>query len=406
MESKNPRTIVHVDMDAFYAAIEQLDHRAFRNKPVVVGADPMKGQGRGVVSAASYEARKYGIHSAMPISQAFRLCPTALFVRPRMKRYMEVSKRIMEILNEFSPVIEQISIDEAFLDCTGTENLIGPPPILGNRIKDSIRKQTSLTASVGIATNKSIAKIASELGKPDGLTICASGNEKKFLGDLPLTYLWGAGKKTVKKLESLGFKKIGDIALCSTEQLIESFGKVGRHLWELANGIDERSVQQWGGQKSISEETTFHQDVSSDQYIEHVLFKISDRLSRRMRNLGIKGRTVTVKIRLENFDTHTKSHTLSSPVNDMPTIRFVGNNLFRNFDRKKMRIRLIGIGVSNFDLIDHGEEQLELFQDEKGKDAGRQSLNTDELLDAMKRKYGAKVTRASFLKNFFENGQR
>ncbi|MBA7551986.1 DNA polymerase IV [subsurface metagenome] len=195
MKNKAMPVIVHVDMDAFYASIEQIDRIEYRNRPLVVGADPRAGKGRGVVSAASYEARKYGIHAAMPISQAYRLCPSAVFVRPRMERYLEVSGHIMKILHEFSPVIEQISIDEAFMDCSGTQNLMGPSHVLAQRIKDRIRKETSLTASVGVATNKSIAKIASELGKPDGLMICRPGDEKKFLADLSLDYLWGAGKK-------------------------------------------------------------------------------------------------------------------------------------------------------------------------------------------------------------------
>ena len=204
-------------MDAFFTSIEQLDNEDYRGKPVVVGADPKGGKGRGVVAASSYEARKYGIHSAMPISRAYRLCPDAIYLRPRFSRYSEVSHQVMEILDSFSPLVEQLSIDEAFMDCTGTENLFGPPIELGRRIKDTIRDETNLTASVGIATNKSIAKIASDLQKPDGLTICQPGMERKFLSPLPLEKLWGAGEKTVAFLHDRGFKTIGITSCYSGE---------------------------------------------------------------------------------------------------------------------------------------------------------------------------------------------
>ena len=395
------RIIVHVDMDAFFASIEQLDNIEYRNQPVVVGADPQDGRGRGVVSASSYEARRYGIHSAMPISRAYRLCPTAIFVRPRMRRYAEVSQQVMKVLYEFSPLVEQISIDEAFLDCTGTQTLIGPPSILGRRIKERIRQVTLLIASVGIATNKSIAKIASDLGKPDGLVICEPGDEKKLLEDLPLRYLWGAGKKTVEKLESFGYRKIGDVASCSSEKLVQEFGKIGLHLWNLANGIDERPVTSEGTRKSISEEITFPRDVESDNYIEHVLFQISDRLSRRMRNLDLKGKTITLKIRLEGFETFTRSKTFPYSVNDTDTIREVSTDLYRNFNRKGKKIRLVGIGVSNLNTEASAQrEQLELFQRVKEESTPQKMTTTDALLDEMKRLYGHKVTRAAFLEGF------
>jgi len=406
MKNKAMPVIVHVDMDAFYASIEQIDRIEYRNRPLVVGADPRAGKGRGVVSAASYEARKYGIHAAMPISRAYRLCPSAVFVRPRMVRYLEVSRHIMKILHEFSPVIEQISIDEAFLDCSGTLNLIGPSHVLAQRIKDRIQKETSLTASVGVATNKSIAKIASELGKPDGLMICRPGDEKKFLEDLSLDYLWGAGKKTVEKLRGLGYKKIGDIAACPSERLIKEFGKRGLHLWYLANGIDERPVIIDVARKSISEEITFSSDVESDRHIEHTLFRISDRLSRKMRNLNLKGRTITVKIRLQDFETFTRNRTFSYPVNDMNTIRSACTYLYRNFARSNKKVRLIGIAVSNLEKKQaQNTEQLELFQEDKSDvNSVKQEpqKKADELIDEMKRLYGSKVTRAVFLPNFFD----
>jgi DNA polymerase-4 len=400
-----PRTVVHVDMDAFYASIEQLDHPEYRDRPLVVGADPRQGKGRGVVSAASYEARVYGIHSAMPISHAFRRCPQAVFVKPRMQRYAEVSKKVMEILGEFSPVIEQISIDEAFLDCTGTETLFGPPRTLACSIKARMREKTSLSASVGVASNKSIAKIASEIGKPDGLVICKFGKEKEFLSELPLSFLWGAGKKTVGLLESLGYRNIGDVANAPPHLLVEKFGKNGIHLWNLANGIDERPIESLGSRKSISKEVTFDRDVSSGQYIENVLFKIADSLSRKMRGLHIAGRTVTLKIRLEGFQTYTRSRSFPEALNDMQRIREQAITLFRQFDRRDKKVRLVGIAVSNLEMkTTQCTQQLELFRRKEKTFQGKPKIDTDKLLDDLKQKYGAKVTRAVFLPGFFNKG--
>jgi DNA polymerase-4 len=402
-----PRTIVHVDMDAFYASIEQLDHPEYRNRPLVVGADPRQGKGRGVVSAASYEARAYGIHSAMPISLAFKRCPHATFVRPRIQRYVEVSQRVMEVLGEFSPAIEQISIDEAFLDCTGTEMFFGPPRTLAYRIKARISEKTSLSASVGVATNKSIAKIASEIGKPGGLVICQPGKEKEFLSELPLSFLWGAGKKTVGLFESLGYRNIGDVADAHPHILLERFGKNGIHLWNLANGIDERPVEPWGPRKSIGKEFTFEKDVSSGQYIENVIFKIADSLSRKMRGLQIAGRTVTLKIRLEGFQTFTRSRSFSEALNDMQRIREQAVALFRHFERHDRKVRLIGITVSNLEMKNEQyTQQLELFK-RGGKNREEEpKTDTDKLLDDLKQKYGAKVTRAVFLPGFLEKQER
>jgi len=395
MKAEEKRTIVHIDMDAFYASVEQLDYPEYRNKPVVVGADPAGGKGRGVVSAASYEAREFGIHSALPISTAYRLCPDAVYLRPRFKRYTAVSKAVMHLLGEFSPVVEQISIDEAFLDCTGAEKLFGSQKELALRIKDRIREETGLTASVGIASNKSIAKIASELKKPDGLLICPPGHEREFIRGLSLKYLWGAGSKTIEKLQSMGFSTIGNVAASSPEKLVQALGKYGTKLWELANGIDARPVSNTTLRKSISEEITFQKDVDQDSYVEHVLFEISDRLTRKMRNKGIKGKTVTVKIRLHTFETHTRSRSFPYYINDMDTVRSAALQLYRGFKREKSKIRLIGIAVSNLMLPESPAFQLDLFPDHK---INENTVNeTEKVLDMMKEIYGEKIMRASFL---------
>jgi len=382
-------------MDAFYASVEQLDNPEYRGRPVVVGADPERGRGRGVVSAASYEARKYGIHSALPISTAYRRCPDAVFVRPRFRRYEELSKKVMEILCEFSPIVEQISIDEAFLDCTGTERLYGSGHMLAAGIKRRIKKQTGLTASIGIASNKSAAKIASELGKPDGLIICPPGEERKFLADLPLKYLWGVGPKTREKLESLGFHTIGQVASATQAQLVQMFGKYGIKLHELANGIDDRPVHAVARRKSISEEVTFRQDVDEDALIEQVLFEIADRLTRHMRKKRFTGRTVTLKIRLSGFETHTRSRSLPDHVNDLATVRSTAEQLYREFHRQGRKVRLIGIGVSNLRFQDDESSQPDLFQDEKREAPGMRSA--DRVLDIMKERFGEKITRGAFL---------
>ncbi len=388
-----PRIIVHVDMDAFYTSIEQMDHPEYRGQPVVVGADPQGGRGRGVVSAASYEARSFGIHSALPISTAYKRCAEAVFLRPRFKRYTKLSRIVMQTLGKFSPLVEQISIDEAFLDCTGTEKLFGKTHSLGLLIKENIKRETGLTASVGIATNKSIAKIASDLHKPDGLCICPPGEEREFMGALPLRYLWGAGKRTVERLEGMGFELVRDIQSCPQEKLNTLFGKYGKKLWELAHGMDERPVSRSSPRKSISQEITFREDIDQDVYVEHVLFQLSDSITRKMRTEGIRGRTVNLKIRLAPFETYSRSHTLPQPVHDMQTVRNTALALYRDFDRKGRRVRLVGVGVSNLDRDEeHGSQQLDLFsEDEGGLD------ETDRVLDQMKRLYGDKVTRASFL---------
>ena len=387
------RIIVHVDMDAFYTSIEQMDCPEYGGKPVVVGADPRGGKGRGVVSAASYEARAYGIHSALPISTAYKRCPHAVFLRPRFKRYSELSEKVMKVLDTFSPLVEQISIDEAFLDCSGTEKLFGSTAKLGMQMKRSIRGETGLNASVGIASNKSVAKIASDLNKPDGLCICPPGGEREFLAPLPLRRIWGAVRKTVEKLEALGFSRVQHVQSCSKEKLHELFGKYGERLWELANGIDDRPVTRSSPRKSISQEITFRSDVDEDVYVEHVLFQLSDRVTRQMRREGIRGRTVNLKIRLAPFDTFTRSHTLTQPVQDMQTVRNTVLKLYRNFDRRGKNVRLVGVGVSNLQREENVEAaQLDLFgsDDEERNEA-------DRVLDQMKRLYGDKVTRASFL---------
>jgi nucleotidyltransferase/DNA polymerase involved in DNA repair len=391
-ETAQTRIVLHLDMDAFYAAVEQLDHPEYRGKPVVVGADPKAGRGRGVVSTASYEARKFGIHSAMPISQAYRRCPQAIFVFPRFERYTAISRQVMNILKDFSPQLAQISIDEAFIEITQTANFHGGAKSLATKLKARIKDETGLTASVGVAPNMFIAKVASDLQKPDGLTICAAGQEKAFLAPLPIKKLWGVGPKTEAHLQKMGFSTIGQLAQCSQKMLAERLGKWGAHLWELANGIDDRPVEDWGPRKSISQEHTYDQDVADPQIVEQTLWRIADGLSADMRRSDLKGQVLTVKIRLEGFETFTRQRKLPEFTNDAETMRQLALEIFHNFDRRGKKVRLIGIGMSHLNNV--GGEQLSLFQ--TAEQTRRDKVSN--LLDTLRAKHGEEAaTRASLL---------
>lgn len=382
---------MHVDMDAFYAAIEQRDNADLRGKPVVVGADPRGGSGRGVVSTASYEARKYGIKSAMPVSTAYRLCPAAVFVPPDFSRYEEASNRVMDCLSKFSPLVQQVSIDEAFMDCTGTEKLFGPPAELGQKIKASIKEATGLTASAGIASNKSIAKIASDMNKPDGLTIVRPGEEMSFLFPLPIEKIWGVGPKTAERLRLLGFNTIGDIAKMPRQEIVNLLGASGEKIHDLAWGKDDRAVSSGWQRKSISEETTFDQDTDDLSRLEATLGGIAERLSGSMIREKIRGRTLHFKIRLTGFETHTRSHTFESAVCDMKSLRSFAIEELRQFDRRGKKVRLIGIGVSE---LERGEKtgQMDLFG------AGKETSRVDELVVTLQDRFHGKIARLSSTK--------
>jgi DNA polymerase-4 len=383
------RIILHIDMDAFFAAIEQLDHPEYLGKPVIVGADPKGGTGRGVVSTCSYEARRFGIHSAMPISRAYRLCPQGIYVSVRGKRYSEMSRRIMKLLEEFSPDIEPISIDEAFLDITSTVNIFGPPPVLGKVIKERIYSQTGLTASVGIAPNKFLAKIASDLEKPDGLVIVSEDRIQEFLNPLPISKLWGVGEKTRPHLERMGVRTIGDLAAIPQKKLIERFGKTGLHFWRLAHGLDQRSVEDRIQAKSVSEERTFEKDIDNEAEMRNVIYRLCDDVARILRKRKFQGRTVHLKIRLQDFSTYTRSRTLSRGVDTSEAIHAAAEDMFNHFDLRGQKVRLLGVGVSS--LENSKRAQLDLFTEEKSNDD-----RVDRLIDELREKFGdGAVTRAS-----------
>ena len=385
------RRILHLDMDAFFAAVEQLDFPQYRGKPVIVGADPKGGAGRGVVATASYEARKYGVHSALPISLAYQRCPHAVYLRGRYERYSEISRQLIATLNEFTPVIEKISIDEAFLDITKSLALFGSAEKIGHQIKKRIYDDLGLVASIGIAPNKFLAKVASDLEKPDGFVVVKEGEEKEFLKSLPISRLWGVGKKTEAALQQMDIETIGQIAHMPEQDLSRRFGKWGSALWRLANGIDPRSVKPWETQKSISQETTFDEDTGDEEAIHKTLLGLAESLSRLMRKSKLKGRTVTLKIRLEDFSTFTRSKTLSDFVDSTQILKGVAIGLYKKFNKKNMKVRLLGIGVSQLNSV--SGEQLGLFEQEAPLDA-----KMTKLLDSLQDKYGeGAVKRASLL---------
>jgi DNA polymerase IV len=328
-------------MDAFYASVEQRDRPELRGRPVIVGADP---KGRGVVSAASYEARVFGVRSAMPISKAARLCPDGVFVPVDMERYVAASRQIMAILDDFSPLVEPVSVDEAFVDLTGTTSLFGPAPDAVARCKQRIRSETGLTASAGLAPNKFIAKVASDLRKPDGLVVVEAGGEAAFLAPLPIERLWGVGKATAKELAALGIATIGQLQRLPRATLVTRLGDHGAGLHELAYGRDDRPVEPWTPPKSMGAETTFERDTTDRARLDTTLRSQAERVARELRAEGLAAARVTLKLRFADFRTLTRSHT-SDPTQD-------GLELYRRVARLLARetlaqpVRLIGVSAS------------------------------------------------------------
>ncbi|MCK5038426.1 MAG: DNA polymerase IV [Thermoplasmata archaeon] len=374
------RFIIHVDMDAFFAAIEQRDNPAWRGQPVVVGADPKGGRGRGVVSAASYEARKFGIHSALPISIAYRKCPKAIFRPVDMAKYSQVSRQLHGILYNFTPEIEPVSIDEAFLDISGSYQLFGTPRQTCVLIKKRIKEEIDLIASVGLAPVKMVAKIASDFGKPDGLVEVTKEKLFDFLWPLEISKLWGVGVKTRQSLNEMGIWTVGQLAKKDVKALKKIFGANGEHLWSLANGIDERDVETETGAKSISNETTFGKDTADQDEIDSSLMWLCEKVSGRLRQAGLKGRTITLKIRVTGFQTYTRAITVPEPTNFVDVLYQQIQKLYKNFKVRK-KVRLVGVKVSNFDLAGF---QSDLFQ--QPTDQKREKIH--RAVDAIKKKFG------------------
>lgn len=386
------RTILHVDMDAFFAAVEVRENPRLIGRPVVVGANPRGGRGRGVVAAASYEAREYGIHSAMPIAEAYRRCPHAAYLRPRGSLYGAVSRRILAMLERYTELVEPLSIDEAFLDVTASEALFGDGAAIARAIKREILEQESLTASVGVASSKFIAKLASDLRKPDGLVQVRPGSERRFLAPLEIERLWGAGPKTLEGLHRLGIRTFGDMERLEPDELIRAFGKVsGRRFHRLSRGLDDRPVLPDRERKSLGKEITFEADVMDRRVVERTLLRLCEQVAAALRRKDLAGTTVTVKLRWQGFDTVTRQTTLARPVDTFEGIWPVAVRLLRIADRKKRRVRLVGVTLSGLRRSSAG--QLSLF--EAGERPDRRVASA---IDALKLRFGRRaVTRAALL---------
>jgi DNA polymerase-4 len=381
------RVILHADMDAFYAAIEQRDRPELRGKPVIVG-----GLGpRGVVSTASYEARVFGVHSALPGAQARRLCPDGIFVPGRMARYVEVSREIQGIFRGFTDLVEPLSLDEAFLDVTGSVRLFGDGEAMAQALRAQVFEATHLAVSVGVASNKFVAKVASDQDKPDGLTLVQPGQEAAFLAPLPVSRLWGAGRVTQKRLTDLGLHTLGDLQQLSQQTLEGHLGATsGAHFHALCRGQDTRPVVTGGAPKSISRETTFGEDVSADESLRSTLLALCEDVGRRLRRQNLRGGTLRLKLRYPPFQTLTRQNKLEPPCDDDLGLYHAALALFEAARPSGKPVRLIGVGAADLQS-GAASHQGQLFSDDApGRRAGEQMNAT---LDAIRERFGPGAVR-------------
>jgi DNA polymerase IV len=371
--------ILHVDMDAFYASVEERENPFLVGKPLIVGGTP---EGRGVVAAANYVVRQFGVHSAMPTATALRLCPEAIVIPPRMAFYAEVSRQIREIFERYTPLVEPLSLDEAFLDVSGSARLFGSGEEIARRLKQEIRAETGLVASVGVAPNKFLAKIASDLEKPDGLVIVAPDRVQEFLDPLPVGRLWGVGKVTGGAFERLGIRTVADLRRLKPDVLQRQFGQQGEHFWKLAHGIDDRSVIPDREAKSISHETTFSKDISDTDLLRAWLLELTEHVGTRLRQHHRQGRTVSIKVRFADFRTITRSRTLPQPTDVTHELwQVAGELLTESLPARHCDVRLLGIGVSG---LTSATPQRTLFDD----DSQQQHRQLDAVTDAIRDKFG------------------
>jgi len=387
--------ILHVDMDAFYAAVEERDRPEWAGRPLIVGGSP---DGRGVVAAANYAVRKFGVHSAMPTSTALRLCPHAIVAPVRMAHYADISRQIRDVFFRYTPLVEPLSLDEAFLDVTGCQNLFGPAEKIATRIKTEIKRQTGLVASVGVAPNKFLAKIASDLEKPDALVVVDPAKITEFLDPLPVGRLWGVGKVTGQSMQRLGVTTIGQLRLLPVETLRRYFGDSGEHFWRLARGIDDRPVVPDREAKSLSHETTFAADISDFETLRGWMMQLTDQVARRLRRHERQGKTVQIKVRFSDFRTITRSRTLAHPTDVTQELWVAASELLAQAvppgdHRGRRDVRLLGMGVSGF--ADHRPVQAMLFDDPDEQQLAKQK-QLDRVTDAVRQRFGtAALARAS-----------
>jgi DNA polymerase-4 len=378
-----PRVILHVDMDAFFASIEQLDDPSLRGRPVLVGYDGP----RGVVAAASYEARPFGCHSAQPMAIAKRMCPQAVIVPGRGSRYREVSKRLFEIFDRFSPLVQPLSVDEAFLDATGTQRLFGPPETLAATLKQIIRDELELTASVGVAPNKFLAKLASDMDKPDGLSVIEPERVLEVLDKLPIGRMWGVGKVTESKLIQQGVRTIGDLRRMPPEWMAARFGQDADRYANLCRGVDDRPVTPDAQAKSISHEHTFDVDIPDADAVRRVLLDQTEQVARRVRRHEFKAKSVTLKIRFGDFQTITRSQSLDHPTDSTDELWTAARAIFDRWALSSFSpVRLIGMAAGS---LTKGEGQLGLFD----VDENNRRRAVDAATDAITTRFGKRAIR-------------
>ncbi len=377
--------ILHVDMDAFYASVEELDDPGLVGQPVVVGGTP---DGRGVVAAANYAARHYGIHSAMPAAQARRLCPHAVFIRSRMDRYVEVSRELRGIFARYTPLLEPLSLDEAFLDVTSSLRLFGDGQAIARRIKEEIRDELGLVASVGVAPNKFLAKLASDLDKPDGLVVVPADAIEAFLDPLPVSRLWGVGKVSNRDLAEMGVHTIGDLRRLPEDLLVSRFAKTAAHWARLARGIDDRRVVPDRDAKSISHETTFATDIGDAEVLRSWLLELTEQVATRLRRQGLRGKTVFIKVRYADFHTVTRSESLDAPSNVTRELYMTAARLLQaQLARSSRPVRLLGMGASAMTTGAHAQGQLFETEDRE------QQRRIDTVVDSIKSRFGNRAMR-------------
>lgn len=378
------RSILHIDMDAFFASVEQLDNPALRGKPVLVGGTGK----RGVIAAASYEARVFGCRSAMPTAIARRLCPQAVIVGGRGSRYRELSDRVFGICDDFTPLVQPLSIDEAFLDVTGSQRLLGSAVEIATTIRTRIKAETGLIASVGVAPNKFLAKLASDLKKPDALVVIEPGQDQEILDPLPVTVIFGIGEAAAKRLERLGVRTIAQLRQLEPITLKATFGSWGERVGQLARGIDDRPVVTDRHAKSVGHETTFHDDLTDPDQVRSVLLQLTEDTAWRLRKKGRRAKTVTCKIRYGNFETITRAHTMGRATDSTSELWLAARTIFDTWAATSFRpVRLIGVSTSG--LTEEAETQLDLFPDPAA--AKQQAL--DAASDAVAAKFGKGTIR-------------
>lgn len=401
MSARPPEPILHVDMDAFYASVEVRRNPSLQGRPVLVGG---RG-GRGVVASASYEARRYGVTSAMPMARARRLCPDAVVLPPDFAAYQEASAALREILESITPLVEPLALDEAFLDVGGALRLFGPPPVIGACLRGRIRAELGLLASVGVAPNKFLAKLCSGKAKPDGLLHLRAVEARAFLDPLPARDLWGVGERTAQRLERFGLRTVADVARVGEPTLARIVGRAtATQLSALARGEDPRPVTPHEPAKQMSAEETFERDVDDPAVLRRELLRLSETLARRLRRAGVAGRTVTLKLRYANFQTITRSRTLAMPTDHATQIHREVAALLDALRLERVRVRLVGVGVTNL-VSPEAPRQLGLFAADEGEEARWAML--ERAADGALRRFGEQaVTRGALLDREGDRGTR